>query len=233
MPGRFHPRGGGHGTHDMIRSGGHGRTRECSVASEDKTTEPEQAWPAQRPRTAAEQRAERAEHGEERTQQSSDPEVLATEIAKTREDLAETLDAIADKVSPKRVVKRTTKKVSDAAKEQAGGAADTVKHATASATEAIKDATASVKDSISATGEPATDQPVADAAASPLATEAAPIGAHAADAPAVQRPDPQLAPYTPYAPSALPPTQSARVPMLVGAGAAVLVALLLLRRRRR
>lgn len=228
MPGRFHPRSGGHGTLDMIRSGGTDGPGSGSVASEDKTTDPAQVWPAQRPRTAAEQRAQRAEHaeqGDERTQESSDPEVLATEIEKTREDLAETLDAIADKVSPKRVVKRTTKKVSDAAKVQASGAADTVKHKTASATEAIKDAAASVKDSVSAS-----DEPAADSAVPPRAAEAALLGADAADAPAGQRPDPMFAPY---APRALPPTQSARVPMLVGAGAAVLVALLLLRRRRR
>ena len=70
-----------------------------------------------RPRTAAEQRAERS------GATSNDPEVLAAEIEKTREELAETLDAIADKVSPKRVASRTRKKVGDAVHSGAEGAA--------------------------------------------------------------------------------------------------------------
>jgi len=58
---------------------------------------------------------------------SSDPDELAAEIEKTREDLAETLDAIAEKVSPKRVAKRTTKKVTAAVKDTAHEAAESVK----------------------------------------------------------------------------------------------------------
>ncbi len=64
---------------------------------------------------------------------SDDPAVLAAEIEKTREDLAETLDAIAEKVSPKRVAGRTKKKVANAVTsaketvvEQAGAAKDKV-----------------------------------------------------------------------------------------------------------
>ena len=57
----------------------------------------------------------------------SDPDELAAEIEKTREDLAETLDAIAEKVSPKRVAKRTTKKVTTAVKDTAHEAAESVK----------------------------------------------------------------------------------------------------------
>lgn len=58
---------------------------------------------------------------------SQDPQVLAEEIERTREDLAETLDLIADRVSPKRVADRTKKRVAAAAEmvkarvvEQAG-----------------------------------------------------------------------------------------------------------------
>jgi len=62
---------------------------------------------------------------------SKDPEQLAADIEKTREELAETLDAIAEKVSPKRVAKRTTKKVTDAVKDTATSAKEKVAHATA------------------------------------------------------------------------------------------------------
>jgi hypothetical protein len=50
---------------------------------------------------------------------SNDPAVLAAEIERTRAELAETLDAIADKVSPKRVAKRTSQKVKETAHEAA------------------------------------------------------------------------------------------------------------------
>lgn len=80
--------------------------------------------------------ARKAPDGANGKAKSSDPEVLADEIEKTREELAETLDAIADKVSPKRVGARTRKKVGDAAsaavdsvKDSAGHAADAVKGA--------------------------------------------------------------------------------------------------------
>ena len=42
------------------------------------------------------------------------PEVLVAEIERTREDLAQTLDAIADRVSPKRVADRTRRQVAEA-----------------------------------------------------------------------------------------------------------------------
>jgi hypothetical protein len=57
----------------------------------------------------------------------SDPDVIAADIERTRVELAETLDAIAEKVSPKRVAKRTTKKVAAAVKDTAHDAATTVK----------------------------------------------------------------------------------------------------------
>ena len=53
--------------------------------------------------------------GEPTAPRSNDPDQLAAEIEKTRDDLAETLDAIAEKVSPKRVAKRTTKKAAASA----------------------------------------------------------------------------------------------------------------------
>jgi hypothetical protein len=61
------------------------------------------------------------------TSKAADPEQIAADIERTREELAETLDAIAEKVSPKRVAKRTTKKVAAAVKDTAQDAAATVK----------------------------------------------------------------------------------------------------------
>ena len=43
--------------------------------------------------------------------QAQDPEALQQEIERTREELAQTFDAIADKVSTKRAVSRTTTRV--------------------------------------------------------------------------------------------------------------------------
>ena len=54
---------------------------------------------AQRPPTAAERRAN--EHAG-----TTDTEVLARDIAQTREELSVTIDAIVDRVSPKKVVER-------------------------------------------------------------------------------------------------------------------------------
>ena len=222
------------------------------MASDDKTTEPvEGSWAPRRPRTAAEQRAK----------PSADPEVLASEIERTRAELAETLDAIADKVSPKRVVKRTTKKVGDAAKEGATEAADAaktgatdtaavvkasvsdavgaaklktaetseaVKGATAEASEAVKEAAVSVKAKVA----PAPDHAWVESV--PASTTAAPAIAVSAGSdagpPIAQPPGTKLPRHE--AP-ALDPVQPSRVPMLVGAGAAVAVVLLVLRRRRR
>ena len=84
---------------------------------------------------------------------STDPEVLAGEIEKTREELAETLDAIADRVSPKRVVDRTKTQ----AKADAQQAVATVKEASAHAAEVVKGkvatASASTKVKASAAAE--------------------------------------------------------------------------------
>lgn len=72
---------------------------------------------------------------------SNDPEQLAAEIERTREELAVTLDAIADKVSPKRVAKRTTKKVATAVKDTAHDAAVSVKDTAVHAKEKVTGAT--------------------------------------------------------------------------------------------
>ncbi|MCA1711538.1 MAG: DUF3618 domain-containing protein [Actinobacteria bacterium] len=66
-----------------------------------------------------------------------DTEAMAADIEKTREELAETLDAIADKVSPKRVAKRTTKKVGNAVKETASDAAQAVKEGAGAAKDKV------------------------------------------------------------------------------------------------
>ena len=75
---------------------------------------------------------------------SSDPQVLAEHIEKTRQDLAETLDAIADKVSPKRVAECTSQKVKDGAAE----AAATVKSKSAEAAASVKSGAASLKETV-------------------------------------------------------------------------------------
>ena len=79
--------------------------------------------------------------------------MLASEIEKTREDLAETLDAIADKVSPKRVTQRTKKKVANTAKQGAHDAADTVKEKAAVAGETLKEAAESLKEKAAGAGD--------------------------------------------------------------------------------
>ena len=70
---------------------------------------------------------------------TGDPAALAAEIEKTREDLAGTLDAIADKVSPKRVAKRTSKRVAASVKEGATAAKDSVVEGAAAAKGAVRD----------------------------------------------------------------------------------------------
>ena len=86
---------------------------------------------------------------------TGDPAVLAAEIEKTREDLAGTLDAIADKVSPKRVAKRTSKKVAASVKEGAAAAKESVVEGAAAAKGAVRDLAG--KQSLTAT--PSIDSP--------------------------------------------------------------------------
>jgi len=75
------------------------------------------------------------------------PEVLVREIEATREDLAVTLDAIADRVSPKRVAKRGTEQ----AKVAAARAKDIVTEKAGKAREALADRAGTAKDSAAGT----------------------------------------------------------------------------------
>ena len=114
------------------------------MASSNSSTGPNKGLPPARSAKRAAQQA---------GQPSDDPEVLASEIEKTREDLAETLDAIADKVSPKRVTQRTKKKVADTAKQGVHDAADTVKEKAAGAGESLKEAAGALKGKAAGAGE--------------------------------------------------------------------------------
>ncbi len=75
------------------------------------------------------------------------PEVLVREIEATREELAVTLDAIAERVSPKRVAKRGT----DQAKVAAGRAREVVTEKAGKAREALAERAGTAKDSAAGT----------------------------------------------------------------------------------
>lgn len=166
-----------------------------------------------------------------------DPEQLAQDIERTREDLAETLDAIADKVSPKRVVDRTKSQ----AKADAQAAVANVKEASAHAAEAVKvkaaAASASVKGGVAQakermSGDDAERSPLAPATSVEVGS-AAPVSSAGAlaDATVVQT-EPAGADepaWTPYP----DPAPASKAPLYAGAGAALLVLLLVLRRRSR
>ena len=77
---------------------------------------------------------------------SSDPDVLVAQIEATREDLAETLDAIADKVSPKKVAARSRQKVTDTVKEKAATAKEVVQEKAATAKEGVQEKAATAKE---------------------------------------------------------------------------------------
>jgi hypothetical protein len=209
----------------------------------------------QRARTPAEQR-ESAGGG------SPDPEVLAGEIERTREELAETLDAIADKVSPKRVVERTKQDVSQTVKEGAAEASASVKEAAAEASAALSSGVASLKSSAQQAKETVQEK----LAAQGMTTTPAPTAGALADAAEVPVADPALAvdpavdpalavdaavdpagadlpplpavgavPSAPVRGSATTYGAPPAVPreVLAGAGAALAVLFLLLRRRKR
>ena len=180
-------------------------------------------------------------------QGSQDPDVLVREIEETREDLAETIDAIADRVSPQRVKERSMDKLretTDHAKEVVAEKAATVKQVVqekaATAKEAVNEKTAAMKSghggpedgsvavagSEAPTGTTATSSdlpPTTGVQVPPLsprpATGAAGTGAHGQGGAASQSPVDKVL--------AQPPQ------VLAGAGGAVLALLLLLRRRRR
>ena len=178
--------------------------------------EVEGSWSPRRPRTrtAAEQRASSAPA-------SKDAATLAADIEKTREELAETLDAIADRVSPKKVAARTSQRVGDSVKQSAARAGESVRAGAAS----VKDsaAVAAVKDATSSTvgkhavGEPA---PVTGIQVDPAPSTGAPAGpaAPVSVGPSGAEVPPYLLPQ---------PAAASRLPLY---GAAALVVLLLVRR---
>ena len=166
-----------------------------------------------------------------------DPEQLAQDIERTREDLAQTLDAIADKVSPRRVVDRTkTQAKADAqqavatVKEKVATAGASTRVKAAAAAESVKSGVAQAKERVG--GDDAARSPLGPATSVEL-DAAAPVSSTGAlaDATVVQtEPAGADAPaWTPYP----APEPASRAPLLVAAGAVVLVLLLVLRRRRR
>ena len=229
------------------------------MASNDKTGPQDEAvegsWSPKRPK-ATSTRATADKGG------SPDPEVLAKEIEQTREELAETLDAIADKVSPKKVVGRTKKAAKDGAtdavevvKETAASAAETVKETASSAADSVKGGVASVKEKVSGDSDPLRSPltpatsvelgaatPVSSPVSSPLSDDT--VSIPPAEVPYEPAPTPGAladaattvtAPAgddTPYV-STLPPTAPSRMPVLAGAGALLALLYLLKRRRRR
>jgi hypothetical protein len=167
-----------------------------------------------------------------------DPDALVDEIEKTREELAETLDAIADKVSPKRVAGRTKKAAKDGAaeavesvKQTASGAADKAKEAASHAAEAAKEGVAAVQSKVAGDSDPAGSPLTAPLAGAAVPVQPAPTPGALADASFVAV-EPAGS-ETPSYGSSLPPASPSRTPMLVGAGAALLVLLVVLKRRKR
>jgi hypothetical protein len=139
--------------------------RERRVATSDgsKKIEPGAAeQPARRAQTAAEQRAQRASG-------SDDPEVLAGEIERTREELAETLDAIADRVSPKRVKERTKQKVTGTVKDKTGAAKEQLHAGAASAKEKAEHAKEQAQEQVEHAKEQAQEHAPGDRSGSPPA----------------------------------------------------------------
>ena len=186
-----------------------------STGTDGTAEEPvEGSWSPRRSKAAAKKTGE----GANGKGKSTDPEVLAGEIEKTREELAETLDAIAEKVSPKRVTARTKKKVGEAA----SGAVDSVKGSAGHAADAMKGAASKGKTSSDA-------EPPLSVAEVPV--EVAPTPGALADA-AVTPVEPAGA-EAPLWTTPLPPESPSRLPVYAGAGAALVVLLLLMRRRRR
>lgn len=179
----------------------------------------EGSWSPRRSKSSA------AKTGKPEAGKSPDPEVLAGEIERTREELAETLDAIAEKVSPKRVAGRTKKKVGDSVKQGTHDAVESVKSTAGEAAEAVKGGVSAVKEKVGGDGgdgdaprgplTPATSVEVDSA--TPLG--AVPVEPAGAEAPAYTR--------------TLPPAAPSRLPVVAGAGVALLVLLFLMRRRRR
>jgi hypothetical protein len=212
----------------------------------------EGSWSPRRPKETSTRAAGKAEAGGDTGAKDDkgtpDTEVLAQEIEQTREELAETLDAIADKVSPKRVVARNKK----AAKEGAKDAVEVVKGTAASAAESVKGGVAAVKESVKekVSGDSDPVRSPLTPATSVEVGSAAPISDDTVSIPGAQVPlEPAPTPgaladatstvtepagsETPSYLTSLPPAAPSRLPVLAGAGAALLVLLLVLKRRRR
>ena len=120
-----------------------------------------------KPVTAAQQRAQR-ETTQPVVEAAPTTDQLVEGIERTREDLASTLDEIADKVSPKRVAKRTSQKVAASVKETAASAKESVVESASSAKEAAADTVTAAKKRVGKTKAPA--EPVVVLEAGPLAT---------------------------------------------------------------
>lgn len=174
-----------------------------------------------------------------------DPAALAADIERTREELAGTLAAIADRVSPKQVAKRTKEKVSASVKETAGKAEEKLKTGTAAAVETVKGAADAVKETVSGQGArhgQAAPGPVAVASATHLADEPH-VAVSSTSERVVPAPNPlsqgtvtipvSSAGALVDAPASYRPAPASKLPIYAGAAAAVAVVLLLLRRRRR
>lgn len=165
---------------------------------------------------------------------SQDPEVLAKEIERTREDLAETFDAIADKVSPKRVAQRTTESVKATVKEKAGQAREVLgekagqaKEAAGHAKDAVAEKAASARTAVqertSSAGEPAL----------PVAAEPEPgVDPLLPSTAGVEVPVLSPKPVPTYGPDAYSTTPAVPKEALIGGVVGLLVLLLVWRRRR-
>ena len=112
-------------------------------------------------RTAAQQREADA---------AKDPEVLAKQIEETREDLAVTLDAIADKVSPKRVASRTKESVTETVKDKVAQAKVVVNEKTAQAKQVASEKTAQAKQAVEDRRSSSVDPDASSVRVDPAAT---------------------------------------------------------------
>ncbi len=220
------------------------------MATDSKPTEPvEGSWSPRR--TQGSTKAQGPD-----SKPSTDPDMLASQIERTREDLAETLDAIADKVSPKRVAHRTTEsakesvaektalvkekaaEATETVKEKAVEATETVKEKAVEATETVKEAATSLKEKVASRSDSAgVDRAGVDRAGvadGPVRLGTATSTGSLADAYDAGQVglEPAGSEVPPYTSSLQYASASSRTPVLAGAAAAVLVVLFLLRRRR-
>ena len=169
-------------------------TDQTSIGTTDGSSSP------QRPATAAEQRA--TEHAG-----TTDTDVLAADIAQTREELAVTIDAIVDRVSPKKVVERGKQQaregVADATelvKGHASTAAGVVKEKAIVASGVVKEKVAEVKEKVSG----GSDSTPGRGALAPATSVSLTRGAPTASEPATQVSSPDAGPVSSDQSSPLP-----------------------------